>query len=518
MVVGLPEGEECQAQLLDGVEAADPQQVLLQDPDEALGAAVPFRLADEGRRAFDAEEADLGLEVVAEVLTTVVVAEPKAGSDALGEAAMALADGLLDRLEGLEAIGAAAGMKADALGRAVIDGDEHCSLALAGHDRGQIGAPHDIHPLGDDRAVVGARAPRPAGTLVRQQAILAHQPQNAAPAGADAGKAQPGPQLAVALAMKGRGRHELPDRPHQRLVRHRTVRPRPSARDRLRLLAMAVDGRSRHAPDPRHPLQAIDLADGGRDLAAHRLDLRRGKGRSTSRRSIFASSSSAVIVSSPTLACSRPISASRASAGRLFSDASPPARNWSRQPLSSAAVTASSRETSSRSSPRRSRSTASCLRRTDIRRRGSGVGPSPPAWWARSAGPTPTPIVSSILTSLQLPTCKAVSQRTVDRGTFGHSTVAPRRDGGSFPWHAARHPALADPRLALRLVDGLGHRRRKAHPRLSSRRSYGLRQPRLSHSQVIMGMLLCPRCCDLGLKQNAIGLADVDQPAEPGSA
>jgi len=32
----------------------------------------------------------------------VVVAEPKAGSDALGEAAMALADGLLDRLEGLE--------------------------------------------------------------------------------------------------------------------------------------------------------------------------------------------------------------------------------------------------------------------------------------------------------------------------------------------------------------------------------------------------------------------------------
>src|SRR3954453_3345181 len=51
------------------------------------------------------------------------------------------------------------------------------------------------------------------------------------------------------------------------------------------------------------------------------------KGRSTSRRSIFAFRSSAVIVSSPTLACSRSISASRASAGRLFSDASPPARN-----------------------------------------------------------------------------------------------------------------------------------------------------------------------------------------------
>ncbi len=98
MVVGLPEGEECQAQLLDGLEAADPQQVLLQDPDEALSAAVPFRLADESGRAFDAGKAALGLEVVADILAAVVVAEPKAGSDALGEAAMALADGLLDQL------------------------------------------------------------------------------------------------------------------------------------------------------------------------------------------------------------------------------------------------------------------------------------------------------------------------------------------------------------------------------------------------------------------------------------
>src|SRR3954453_14868485 len=136
LVVGLPEGEECQAQLLDGVEAADPQQVLLQHPNEALGAAVALRLADEGRRALDAEKADLGLEVVADVLTAVVVAEPKAGSDALGEAAVALADGLPDRLESLEAIGAAAGVDADALGRAVVDGDENSGLALASHDRG----------------------------------------------------------------------------------------------------------------------------------------------------------------------------------------------------------------------------------------------------------------------------------------------------------------------------------------------------------------------------------------------
>ena len=101
LVVGPLERNERQAEFLDGRERADPQQVLLQGPDEALGAAIAFRLAHERRRALDAEEADLGLEVVADVLATVVVAEPKAGSDALGKAAMALADGLLDRLERL---------------------------------------------------------------------------------------------------------------------------------------------------------------------------------------------------------------------------------------------------------------------------------------------------------------------------------------------------------------------------------------------------------------------------------
>ena len=66
---------------------------------------------------------------------------------------------------------------------------------------------------------------RAAGTLMGQQAMLAHQPQDAAPAGADAGEAQPRPQLAVALAMERAVLQELPDRPHQVLVRHRTERP-----------------------------------------------------------------------------------------------------------------------------------------------------------------------------------------------------------------------------------------------------------------------------------------------------
>src|SRR4051812_38315936 len=401
LVVGSLERDERQAELLDGLEAAHPQQVLLQGPDEPLGAAVALRLAHERRRALDAEEADLGPEVVAHVPAPVVVAQPQAGGDVLGERAAALAHRLLDRLERLEAVGAPAGMDADALGRAVVDGDESRGLALAGPHRGQVGPPHHVAPLGRDRAVVGPRAVSTPGTLVRQQAVLAREPQDAAPAGADAGEAQPRPQLAVALAVEGAVGQELPDRPDQVLVRHRAPESGPPTHVALRCAAVAVDGRPRAAPQARDPLDPVGLGCGGRDPPAHRLDLLRAKGRAVSSRPILASRSSAVMVSSPTFAFRRPISASRASAGRLLSEASPPARNASRQPLSSAAVTPSPRETSSRSSPRSSLSTASCLRRADIRRR--GAGPSPPAWVARSDGPAPIPSPSCILHLLAVP-------------------------------------------------------------------------------------------------------------------
>src|SRR5690242_12638569 len=112
LVVGLLERNECQAEFLDGREVADPQQVLLQGPNEPLGAAVALGLPHERRRAFDAEEADLTLKVVAHVLGAVIVAKGEAMGDVLGEGAEALAHALTDRLECLEAIGAAAGVKA----------------------------------------------------------------------------------------------------------------------------------------------------------------------------------------------------------------------------------------------------------------------------------------------------------------------------------------------------------------------------------------------------------------------
>jgi hypothetical protein len=62
---------------------------------------------------------------------------------------------------------------------------------------------------------------RRAPALMRQQAMLAHQPQDPAAAGADPLEAQPRPELAIALAMERAVGQELPDRPHQVLIRHR---------------------------------------------------------------------------------------------------------------------------------------------------------------------------------------------------------------------------------------------------------------------------------------------------------
>ena len=49
--------EQGQAQLLDAGEVADPEQLLLEGSDEALGISVALGLVDEGRAGFDAVHA-----------------------------------------------------------------------------------------------------------------------------------------------------------------------------------------------------------------------------------------------------------------------------------------------------------------------------------------------------------------------------------------------------------------------------------------------------------------------------
>jgi hypothetical protein len=57
-IVGPPEVDQGQVELLDGLEGPDPEQVLLQGADESLGAAVALRRSDEGRGGCGAEPGD----------------------------------------------------------------------------------------------------------------------------------------------------------------------------------------------------------------------------------------------------------------------------------------------------------------------------------------------------------------------------------------------------------------------------------------------------------------------------
>ena len=81
-VVLVLEGVEDAAEVLDGVEAPEPEQVLLEDADEALDSAVALGLADEGRRTLQAEEVELVLEVVGHELRAVIVAQAETAGDA----------------------------------------------------------------------------------------------------------------------------------------------------------------------------------------------------------------------------------------------------------------------------------------------------------------------------------------------------------------------------------------------------------------------------------------------------
>src|SRR3954463_13384326 len=115
-VVDLPKDEQRLTELLDGVEGAHPQEVLLECADEALGTAIPLGSPHKGRRACDAQEAEFLLEGAGHVLAPVIVPDGETARDLFGESAEAAPHALADRLERLEAGGPACSMDAHALG------------------------------------------------------------------------------------------------------------------------------------------------------------------------------------------------------------------------------------------------------------------------------------------------------------------------------------------------------------------------------------------------------------------
>src|ERR671933_395984 len=293
--------------------------------------------------------------------------EREAGGDTLGEAAEVTPHPLPDRLQRLEAGGALRRVDADALGRAVIDGDKDRDLAFARDRAGQVGAPHRVHRLGNDGAVVTARAPGRADPRRREQMVLAHEAQHPTAGRAKARHTQPGPDLPVSLAMKRAGGQDGADPLNERGIQHRPDRTRTPGRLCAGWSEVPVERGPRHAPDPTHTGQAVGPAARGRDGPAHGRDLRARKGRFASRAAILASSSSRSRSISPSLALRRLVSISAPWVGRVARLASPAARKASGLALRVAAVTPSARETVSRSSPRSRRRTASRLRWRDRR-------------------------------------------------------------------------------------------------------------------------------------------------------
>ena len=81
VVVSVFEGHQSQAQLLDGIEGFDPQEILFEGADETLGDAVALWLAYESRRTSDTQKAEFFLVGVGNELAAVIVAYGQSSGD-----------------------------------------------------------------------------------------------------------------------------------------------------------------------------------------------------------------------------------------------------------------------------------------------------------------------------------------------------------------------------------------------------------------------------------------------------
>src|SRR5215217_5813077 len=349
------------AELLERVEALDPEDLFLERLDELLDAAVGLGLVVQGWAARDAEVVDLGLVVIGAKARPAVVAQRQAGSDRLLDRAEALGGDLPEQVGGRPAVHAGCGVDPGLAGGVVDDRKHRAAPLLAGVALGGVGRPQRVGDLDGDLAVV-----QPARALAhvrrgRQQPGLAGQAQHALARGVDAPDRQPGADLAVALADERRLGDLAADRRQQLAVGHRADRPRPPARrssSGLRGAASAALLARRRPGDPRDP------ADPGQRELQPSCDVQRLGRRG--RRSISSCSArrmSRSIDSSPILRCASASRRSSSGRERDFRPSRPAAKNSSRQPLIVPAATRHSRANASNDSPRNRRRTTPSLRR-----------------------------------------------------------------------------------------------------------------------------------------------------------
>src|SRR5690606_34075584 len=99
LIVEFRPGDERATQFLDRRKRSDPQQLLLERANGALGAAVSFGRAHERRARLDAKEGDFLLERIAHVLAAMVVPQLQAAGDVARDRPEVFAYALADRFQ-----------------------------------------------------------------------------------------------------------------------------------------------------------------------------------------------------------------------------------------------------------------------------------------------------------------------------------------------------------------------------------------------------------------------------------
>jgi len=158
------------------------------------------------------------------------------------------------------------GAHPEALARAVVNDHEDRGVSLVGEAAGRVDRPHLVRSLGRNRAVVGVGSAHAGRTVAGEDAVLAHDPEDAAHRGADAALLpEPRPDLAVAFADEGCGCEYCADLREDLLVGEEGLRaalrgdPRRTIRQRL----VALAGGAGEPPRAADTQDAVGLLRGG---------------------------------------------------------------------------------------------------------------------------------------------------------------------------------------------------------------------------------------------------------------
>src|SRR5574337_981646 len=152
-IVAILERGDCRANVLDILEDAAMDGLLLQGSVESLSHAIGLRLGDEGEARGEAPELDLVEEVIGRVLRAVIHAQGEAAPGIGAGGAEFGLESLGNRLQGRETVAGFDRMDADAAGIEMIDRREHPDPALIhGLDADAVGAPHLVRAVCLNRA------------------------------------------------------------------------------------------------------------------------------------------------------------------------------------------------------------------------------------------------------------------------------------------------------------------------------------------------------------------------------